>query len=143
MVLVRCVTPVTLSDLSAPIRSVLKRAPIIVNRVYRSEKKSIPKDVTILISGKSFMRKLHRQFMNDPSDTDVLSFPTDEGGDIAICAPVAAQNARRFKEPVEREFLRLIVHGSLHLLGYKDEPLREQKRMWKKQEALVEALWNL
>jgi rRNA maturation RNase YbeY len=92
--------------------------------------------------GRSFMRKLHRDFMDDPTDTDVLAFPTENGGDIAICAPVAAANARRFNEPPARELLRLIVHGSLHLLGYKDEPAREQKKMWKKQETLVGALWT-
>jgi rRNA maturation RNase YbeY len=141
MVTVQCVGPVRLSGFDAAGRALIKRAPAIVNRVFRSEKKSAPKDVSVLIGGRAFMRKLHRDFMDDPTDTDVLSFPTENGGDIAICAPVALANARRFKEPPARELLRLIVHGALHLLGYKDEPLREQKKMWKKQEALVSDLW--
>ncbi len=148
MVSVQCLKPVRLSGFDADARAVIRRAPKIVDYVFRSEivipaKAAIqsPKNVCIQIVGRAFMRKLHRDFMDDPSDTDVLSFPTENGGDIAICAPVAAQNARRFNEPPARELLRLIVHGTLHLLGYKDEPRREQKKMWKKQERLVEALW--
>ena len=142
MIEVRCVAPVARSRLPSAVRSVLRRAPSIVNPVFVCEKKSRPSEVQVLIGGRSFMRKLHRQFMSDGSDTDILTFPTDEGGDIAICAPVALENARRFNELPAREFLRLLVHGSLHLLGYRDEPTREHKKMWKKQESLVEALWT-
>jgi rRNA maturation RNase YbeY len=142
MISVQCIKPVRLSGFDAATRSVIKRAPAIVSHVFRSEKSPLPKEVAISLGGRAFMRKLHRDFMNDPADTDVLSFPADDGGDIAICAPVAAQNARRFGEPVARELLRLIVHGALHLLGYKDSPARAQKKMWKVQERLVEELWT-
>lgn len=164
---VQCLAPVRLPVLTVAERAVIKNIPSIVTRVFkstpsprhafgrgpRSPAKSLDRrlrhtgmtpvmEVSILIVGRARMRKLHRDFMDDPTDTDVLAFPTDLGGDIAICAPVAAANAKRFDEPVARELLRLIVHGSLHLLGYQDEPRSAQKKMWVQQEKLVESLWT-
>ena len=142
MISVECLKPVKLSGFDAKTRSVLKKTAFIIGRVYRSEKKSVPEEISVRIVDKPMMQELHSEFMQDPTDTDVLSFPNEFGGDIAICAPVAIENATRFNEPVAREMLRLIVHGTLHLLGYKDEPDRERAEMWNRQERLVEDLWN-
>ncbi len=140
MVVLQCLKPIRRAGLDAKSRAVAKRASQVVERVFHSERKKSSRDVSISLVGRATMRKLHRDFLNDPTDTDVLSFPSDEGGDIAVCVPVAFSNARRFGEPPARELLRLIVHGTLHLLGYKDKPLREKKKMWKKQERLVAEL---
>jgi probable rRNA maturation factor len=81
--------------------------------------------------------------------TDVISFaferPTREGpvvGDIYIAPAVGARNARSRRTPVREELVRLLVHGTLHVLGY-DHPEdegRERSPMWRRQERLVRRL---
>lgn len=117
--------------------------PRIVRFVLRAEKTRSRADVSVVFVDKKKIRRLNRQFLNEKGDTDVIAFPYDgDGGDIFICAAVGAENARRFKEPYERELTRLVVHGTLHLLGYADEPKKERDKMWARQEPIVDALWK-
>ena len=60
-------------------------------------------------------------------------------GDIYICAEVARDNAKRQGVPAGEELLRLVVHGTLHVLGH-DHPAgskRTASRMWRKQEKIL------
>jgi len=60
-------------------------------------------------------------------------------GDVYICAEVAQENARRQDIPAGEELLRLVVHGTLHVLGH-DHPTGEGRttsRMWRRQERIL------
>ncbi|HET7586237.1 MAG TPA: rRNA maturation RNase YbeY [Gemmatimonadaceae bacterium] len=60
-------------------------------------------------------------------------------GDIYIAPAVARRNARRFGSTVREELVRLVIHGTLHVLGH-DHPEGEHRTrspMWQRQEALV------
>ncbi len=63
-------------------------------------------------------------------------------GDVYIAPEVARENAAARGVPVREELLRLVVHGTLHVLGYDhpDGPTREQSPMWKRQERIVRRL---
>lgn len=88
------------------------------------------------------MRKINRKFLNHDFTTDVLSFPIggDPWGELVICAPYAAREARRRRIPVEEELLRYVAHGLLHLLGYDDHDPKDKKRMWARQERELRAV---
>ncbi len=63
---------------------------------------------------------LNARFRDGAKATNVLAFPADEPGvlgDIAICAPVAALEAREQDKAVADHYAHLVVHGVLHLLG--------------------------
>jgi rRNA maturation RNase YbeY len=63
-------------------------------------------------------------------------------GDIYIAPDVARENARTAGAPAREELTRLVVHGTLHVLGY-DHPEgdgRDRSSMWKRQERLVRRL---
>ncbi|SRR5258708_30885246 len=80
-------------------------------------------DVAILVTGDRQLRDLNRRFRRKDKATDVLSFPHADGtgGDIAVSADMAKQNARRYgHEPLE-ELKILVLHGMLHLAGYDHE----------------------
>jgi probable rRNA maturation factor len=78
--------------------------------------------VDVLITDNRHVRELNRRFRRKNSPTDVLSFPrADEGGDIAISAEIAAQNAARYGHTMGEELKVLILHGMLHLAGYDHE----------------------
>jgi probable rRNA maturation factor len=77
--------------------------------------------VDILISGNRRLQELNRRFRRKNHPTDVLSFPRGEGGDIAISAQIAQQNACRYGHSPSAELKILILHGMLHLAGHDHE----------------------
>lgn len=96
----------------------------------------------------SAMARLNRHHLGHTGATDVISFgfaPMPGGGvvgDIYICPDVARRNARAERCGVREELLRLVVHGTLHVLGW-DHPVdadRAASPMWKRQEQLLAAL---
>ena len=88
-------------------------------------------DLCIKLVDESAMEVLHKQWMDLPGPTDVMSFPMDELrpgrdeqepadgvlGDIVMCPSVAARQAVGAGHATEEELLLLLTHGTLHLLG--------------------------
>jgi len=100
------------------------------------------------------MTALHVHFMDEPGPTDVLAFPMDELhdhrddvdspdapptllGDVVLCPPVAAQQARAAGHPTEAELDLLCAHGILHLLGYDHADPEQEKEMFGQQTRLL------
>jgi probable rRNA maturation factor len=78
-------------------------------------------EVDILVSGNTRLRDLNRRFRRKNKPTDVLSFPRPSGGDIAISADIARENAARYGHSLAAELKILVLHGMLHLAGYDHE----------------------
>jgi probable rRNA maturation factor len=78
-------------------------------------------DVAVLITSRRKVQALNRRFRNKDKATDVLSFPSHQGGDIAICFEIARQNAARLGHSVTDEIKVLVLHGMLHLAGHDHE----------------------
>lgn len=78
-------------------------------------------DVDILIATNKRLRDLNRRFRRKDKPTDVLSFPRPSGGDIAISAQIALDNAQRYGHSLANELKILVLHGMLHLAGYDHE----------------------
>lgn len=100
--------------------------------------------LSITLLSKPRMAAFNRKHLGHAGATDVISFGFRDPagaviGDIYLCPAVAAENARRFGVGVREELLRLVVHGTLHVLGY-DHPTgdrRTESPMWKRQERLL------
>ena len=95
------------------------------------------------------MASLNREYLGHSGATDVISFgftrvrDTDPViGDIYICPDVARTAAREHRIAVREELARLVVHGTLHVLGHEhpETGAREQSPMWKRQEQLLARL---
>src|SRR5215472_2150282 len=78
-------------------------------------------EVGVLIAGNARVRELNRRYRHKNKPTDVLSFPRPQGGDIAISADIARENARLYGHRSVDEVKILILHGLLHLAGYDHE----------------------
>jgi probable rRNA maturation factor len=98
-------------------------SPAELNRFVRAAQSlaKIRGEVDVLITGNARVKELNRRFRRKNKPTDVLSFPRTEGGDIAISAEIAAENARRYGHGAQEELKILILHGMLHLAGYDHE----------------------
>jgi probable rRNA maturation factor len=81
--------------------------------------------VTLRLVGGREGRKLNRDFRGKDYATNVLTFAYPDveplSGDIVLCAPVIAKEARKQRKPVEAHYAHLVVHGMLHLQGYDHE----------------------
>ena len=90
-------------------------------------------DLAIRIVGTKEGRALNRHYRGRDYATNVLSFPAElpEGvklpllGDIVLCAPVVAREARQQRKRLAAHYAHLTVHGALHLLGWDHEDARE------------------
>jgi len=75
-------------------------------------------EVEVSIVSDPAIAKVHAQFMDDPTPTDVITF---EHGEILVSADTARLNAERFGTALEAELGLYIIHGFLHLNGFLDE----------------------
>lgn len=116
----------------------------VVEAVLAGERRRARVSVTFV--GRDGMRRLNRDYKDRDAPTDVLAFPLEGPGglvgDIYVCPWVARREAAARRVPVRQELIRLVIHGTLHVLGH-DHPengRRERSPMWRRQERYVEAL---
>jgi probable rRNA maturation factor len=96
-----------------------------------------PAELSIRIVGAREGRSLNRRYRGKDYATNVLSFPVElpRGvtspllGDLVVCAPVAAREAREQGKPLRNHYAHLTVHGTLHLLRFDHQAAREAARM--------------
>lgn len=94
-------------------------------------------ELNILVVGRAAGRRYNRQFRGRDYATNVLSFPYEPApgehsgllGDLVICAPVVAREAREQRKDARDHFAHMTIHGVLHLLGYDHEDERDAERM--------------
>ena len=90
----------------------------------------VPLDATLRIVGAREGRRLNEVYRKKPYATNVLSFRYGkEHGDVVLCHPVIAQEARAQGKALAAHYAHLVVHGLLHLRGYDHEKKREAERM--------------
>ena len=108
-------------------------------------------EVSILLTTDADIRKLNKQFRSIDQPTDVLSFPqnADEDppipgeiilGDIAVSLDTAQAQAKEHGLTFEEEIILLLIHGTLHLLGY-DHEISEKEE--EKMRSKTRELFNL
>ncbi len=81
--------------------------------------------------------ELNERYRRKAGPTNVLSFPFEHPemldppllGDLLVCAPVVEREAREQGKTVEAHWAHMVIHGTLHLLGYDHEEDREAERM--------------
>ena len=102
--------------------------------------------LSITFVGRAAISELNRRYLKHHGPTDVISFGLGRTGkrgavvgDIYICPEVARDNAKRQGIPVGEEVLRLVVHGTLHVLGHDHPtgPSRTTSPMWRRQERIL------
>jgi len=97
---------------------------------------TLPPEVEITLLGEAAIAKVHGEFLEDPTPTDVITF---EHGEILIGVPIAAANAKKFRHPADHEVALCAIHGLLHLLGFDDLTEKERVIMHVRQEEILKA----
>ena len=117
----------------------------IVAGVLEAEQRTATVSVTFI--GPERMQRLNAEYKGLDRPTDVLAFalPDPSGrllADVYVCQYVARREAKARGIPFREEIVRLVIHGTLHILGY-DHPESEDRTtsdMWQRQEAYVRSL---
>ncbi len=127
------------------VRSPVSRARLAAagTLVLRAEKAHTALLSITLLSARG-IAALNRKHLGHAGPTDVISFGFRDPqgaviGDIYLCPEVAARHAKAHGVGVREELLRLVVHGTLHVLGHEHPAgeTRTRSPMWKRQERLL------
>lgn len=115
--------------------------------------------LSILVVDDDELRRYNRIYRQQDTPTDVLSFAVQEGpslsaelpdaltaeleaelGDLLLAFPYASRQAERYGHSLAAELQLLVVHGTLHLLGYDHDTPARQAEMWRKQTEILSSL---
>lgn len=100
--------------------------------------------IACLITDDAELRRLNRQFRGADYATDVLSFPSEDGGEIAISLDRAIAQAAEHGHSVDTELRILMLHGALHLAGMDHETdvgeMARAEARWRKRFGLPSGL---
>lgn len=103
-------------------------------------------DLRLIFVDNDYLKGLHLQFLNDGSETDVMTFALGEAenqeAEIYVSIEQAKKNAAFYQVPVKNEIARLVIHGLLHLQGYDDRTKAEQKLIRELEDVYLNKYWN-
>jgi rRNA maturation RNase YbeY len=95
-------------------------------------------EINYIFCDDSYLNKINQEFLNHDTFTDIISFDytlgKEVGGDIFISIERVLENAEKFNEVFETELHRVMIHGILHFMGYKDKTKKEKTLMRTKED---------
>ncbi len=114
-------------------------------RMAANRESKIKGAVEVTVVGEKEIKKINHKYRGISKVTDVLSFAWGEGGkvksgllgELYICYPQIVRQAREFNVGAREEFIRMFIHGLLHLVGYDHTTAAKAKKMFSLQEKAV------
>lgn len=105
-------------------------------------------EIEIIVVSDKEMKKLNYNFRGKNKTTDVLSFVFNEDkkiksrylGQIFISYPQIRKQAKQYGVSTKEEFIRMLVHGILHLAGFDHNTKIKEQKMFKLQEKIIEKI---
>ena len=116
-----------------------------IKATIASEEKS-PGDISFIFCSDNYLLEVNKQYLDHDYFTDIITFDYVENnvisGDIFISCDRVKENALKYKTGFENELSRIIIHGILHLLGFKDKNKKDKLLMTKKEDFYLKVLSN-
>lgn len=106
--------------------------------VIREENKK-PWYINFIFCSDEYLLELNKTYLKHDTLTDIISFsfsdsPEVVSGDIYISIERVRENSGKYLEPFDKELLRVMIHGILHLVGYDDKTKTEKEIMRRKED---------
>ncbi len=121
------------------------RIAALVRQIVRDEGKTAD-SISVVLVGDQYLLELNKKFLNHRYKTDVISFELSGTktieGEVYISVDRASVQARRYKVSAEREIVRLLIHGVLHLTGWEDATRSEKLRMRRRENEFIERFYS-
>lgn len=112
-----------------------------IERAISSEGKKL-EEISFIFCDDDYLLELNVEYLDHDTYTDIISFDYSVGnllqGDIYISTQRVAENALEYNVSFEEELRRVLIHGVLHLAGYKDKSEEDISVMKKKEEEKLE-----
>ncbi|MGY0425939.1 MAG: rRNA maturation RNase YbeY [Polaribacter sp.] len=103
-------------------------------------------EINYIFCNDVYLHKLNVQFLEHDTLTDIISFDNSLGklinGDVYISVERVAENASDFKVSFDEELHRVIIHGVLHYMGFKDKTSEDKKVMRNQENSALKLLNN-
>ena len=101
--------------------------------------------INFIFCSDKFLQSTNLQYLQHDTFTDIITFDTSDkakeiSGDIFISIERVKENSQTFKVFFKTELFRVMIHGILHLLGYKDKTQKEQEMMKAKEDYYLSLL---
>lgn len=97
--------------------------------------------ISYIFCDDEYLLQINQQYLNHDDLTDIISFDYSEekliSGDIFISIERVQENAKEFKVDFQLELLRVMSHGILHFIGFKDKNENDVKEMRKNEEICI------
>ncbi len=107
-------------------------------------KNCIVSDINFIFCSDKYILNINQQFLNHDYYTDIITFDYCDGkvlnGDIYISVETVLSNSELFNTTYDEELHRVIIHGILHLIGYKDKTDDEALEMRQQEDSALELL---
>ncbi len=98
-------------------------------------------DINYIFCDDEYLHKINVEYLNHDTLTDIISFDYSVGnelhGDIFVSVERVADNAKDFEVSFDEELKRVLVHGILHYVGYKDKSEDDEVKMRQKEEEKI------
>ena len=124
------------SECDFEVDSILTLEPWVKGAI-KEEKKELGVINYVFCNDESLLEK-NQTYLNHNTYTDIITFDYSEknciNGDLYISVDRVKENALKFAVPFAVELKRVMIHGILHLIGYKDKSEKEQKLMREKED---------
>ncbi len=115
-----------------------------IKQVISIEEKRVG-DISFIFCSDEYLLEVNRKYLNHDYFTDIITFDNVEGslisGDIFVSVDRVKENSVEFATSFDNEIHRIIIHGVLHLLGYKDK-VKKDKHLMTQKEDLYLKLFN-
>ena len=117
----------------------------IERRVLSESKKKL--QLSYVFCSDTFLLDINKQFLNHDFYTDIITFPLSENAkeieaEIYISIERVKENATGLKIDFKDELMRVLFHGVLHLLGFKDKTKTQEKAMRAKENEWIALYWQ-
>lgn len=106
---------------------------LFVETIFKKEKTTLER-IDYIFCSDEYLLEINKKFLNHPFFTDIITFNLSDPknqvkGEIYISVDRVKENSSVFKTKREEEFLRVVIHGALHLCGYKDKIKKDVELM--------------
>ena len=112
-----------------------------LKQIIESHKKSVG-EISIVMCSDKLLLETNQKYLNHDYYTDIITFDYTEGvqinGDLMISYERVKENASKENVAVQEELRRVMAHGVLHLLGFKDKSEREAAEMRAQEDAALD-----
>jgi probable rRNA maturation factor len=115
-----------------------------IEKTIEQEKKELGA-VSYIFCSDDYLHEMNVEYLNHDTLTDVITFPYGDNpieGDIFISVDRVKDNAKDLNIPFGNELHRVMIHGILHLCGYRDETDEEETEIRQKEDKYLALLAN-